>query len=138
MSCGTEVPQPSRANGYWDTQRVREDCGDGVVFEGDVDIFKNPTAGQVGRMMREHGMLRGYYDTSDGSAYLWDGSALHHLIEAPGDCWLTVSKNEASIDIDGESAIIREIGDHDLDSWARRQVRLKAIIGARALSTRIR
>lgn len=138
MTGRTEAAEASRGNGYWGTQRVNEDCGGDVIFQGDVDIFKNPTAGQVGRMMREHGMLRGYFDTTDGSAYLWDGSALHHLIEAPGDCWLTVSKDRVDIEVDGESTIINEVGDHDLDSWARRQTRLKAVIGARTLSTRTR
>lgn len=67
--------------GFYDRQDVETQ-----YFTGAVDIHVDPTRAELGKMLREFGSLRGFFDPEH--VYVWRGDVLHHDVEVPGDHWI--------------------------------------------------
>jgi hypothetical protein len=71
------------AEAYFDTQRVHNE-----YFQGDVEIFSNPSRTEFAKMMRESGAMRGFFDLESDTVYVWAGTALHSDVEVDGEVFL--------------------------------------------------
>lgn len=95
---------------YFATQSVSDE--DSEYITADVEIFKNPSVMELGRLMREFGFVRGFLDLEDGALYAWRGDVLHHLIETPGDIWVLITRDSVELEFDHETMAER-FGEQD-------------------------
>ena len=94
---------------YYETQKAMTFNDDDV--EGDVDIYKNPTRAEVGKLMREHGFVRGFFNRTD--LYVWRGDVLHFQVETPGNHWIVIGPNAISVDWNTDAEDYGDLEDND-------------------------
>jgi hypothetical protein len=105
---------------YFDTQRVHNE-----YFQGDVEIFSNPSRAEFAKLMRASGAMRGFYDVSSDTVYVWAGSALHADIEVDGEVFLEwTGEGECLVGYHDDSFedVLADDEDADLDAFVMDRV----------------
>jgi hypothetical protein len=94
--------------------------------DANVDVFKNPSRVEFGKLMREFEHLRGFFDADD--VYVWRGDVLHHEIDAPGENrtqW--DSRGNCVVQLNGET-VPEMKKNSDYIRWIQSLPRLKSLL----------
>lgn len=88
------------AEAFWGAEDV-----DSPYFQGEVAIYADPSPIEFGKLLREHGFLRGFLDLKAKEIFVWQGNVLHGEINAPGECFVTWDNGECHVQPDSEAAV---------------------------------
>lgn len=106
-------------------------------FQGEADLYQNPTRVEFGKLMREHGLVRGFFDQND--LYVWRGDVLHHDIEVPGQHWIIFGPNAVSVDWNAEAEGYDDPEDHAaLVRFVQTHPRIKPFVKDKPIRVRMR